>query len=142
MKIVKNSCFGGFGLSIEASREFLKRKGKQMFVYKQVKYEHSDGIEEWEKIDNVENKDMFVSILTVDLGDKFEKLKYKEGEYFMDSDIKRDDTDLIAVIEKLGSGKSSGSCASLEIIEIPDGIEYEIDEYDGAETIREKHRSW
>jgi hypothetical protein len=32
--------------------------------------------------------------------------------------------------------------AKLEIVEIPDGVEWQIDEYDGYESIHEVHRSW
>ena len=38
--------------------------------------------------------------------------------------------------------KANGPCASLEIVQIPDDVEYEIDEYDGSESIHEVHRSW
>ena len=48
---------------------------------------------------------------------------------------------LVAVVEKLGK-EASGSCSDLKVIEIPDGVEWEIDEYDGMETVHEKHRSW
>ena len=54
----------------------------------------------------------------------------------------RADKNLIAAIEKIGVEKSSGSCAKLEVVEIPDGIDWEIDEYDGHERIHETHRSW
>jgi hypothetical protein len=30
----------------------------------------------------------------------------------------------------------------LEIVEIPDDVEYTIEEYDGLEHIAEKHRTW
>jgi len=30
----------------------------------------------------------------------------------------------------------------LRIIEIPDGVEWQIEEYDGDEWIAEKHRTW
>ena len=49
---------------------------------------------------------------------------------------------LVRVIEKLGNERSSGFLATLKVVEIPDGIEWEIDDYDGVETIHEKHRSW
>lgn len=49
---------------------------------------------------------------------------------------------LIAAVEKIGEEKASGNLAELRIIEIPDDIEWEIDEYDGIETVHEQHRSW
>lgn len=38
--------------------------------------------------------------------------------------------------------KADGKCAELKIIEIPDDIEWEIEEYDGWEHVAEKHRVW
>lgn len=46
----------------------------------------------------------------------------------------RHDPILVEVVEELGE-KSYGYCAELEIIEIPDGCQYQIDEYDGMESI-------
>ena len=54
----------------------------------------------------------------------------------------RKDPRLIAAIEKLGERKASGRYAELRIVEIPDDVDWQIDEYDGFETIHEKHRSW
>jgi hypothetical protein len=56
-------------------------------------------------------------------------------------DIARNDPILIAVVEKLGT-KADGDYAKLHIIEIPDGIDWEIGEYDGSEWVQEKHRTW
>lgn len=56
-------------------------------------------------------------------------------------DIERNDPLLIQVVEELQE-KANGSCAKLKIVEIPDGIEWEIDEYDGQESIHEKHDTW
>ena len=56
-------------------------------------------------------------------------------------DIKRDDPDLIEVIEELGP-MSYGDCAELKIVEIPDNVEWEIEEYDGTEWVSEVHRTW
>ena len=56
-----------------------------------------------------------------------------ESGYF---DIRRDDPDLIALIEDAGSEWVSGRCASLTIVEIPDdATDWEMDEYDGIESI-------
>ncbi len=49
---------------------------------------------------------------------------------------------LIAAIEKIGEEKSSGPHASIRIVEIPDDVNWEIEEYDGMETIHEVHRKW
>ena len=48
---------------------------------------------------------------------------------------------IVQVVEELG-GAASGRCASLEIVEIPDDVEWEIAEYDGYERVAEKHRTW
>ena len=49
---------------------------------------------------------------------------------------------LVEVVEKLGE-EANGFCASLRVIEIPNDVkEWYIDDYDGVETIHEKHRYW
>lgn len=48
---------------------------------------------------------------------------------------------LVLAVETLKE-KANGSCASLKVIEIPDDIDYYIDEYDGMERVCENHRSW
>lgn len=53
----------------------------------------------------------------------------------------RKDKRLVECVEKLGE-EASGRCANLEIVYIPDDIEWEITEYDGYESVEEKHRRW
>ena len=53
----------------------------------------------------------------------------------------RTDTDLIAVIEELG-WQAWGFGAHIEIVEIPDGIEYEIFERSGSELVMEIGHFW
>lgn len=86
MKIVINTCFGGFGLSAEALAAL--------------------GLES-------------------------------------DSSLYDDRTNprLIDVVERLGEN-ADGPHAELKVVEIPNGIEWSIHEYDGTESIHEKHRSW
>lgn len=56
-------------------------------------------------------------------------------------DIPRNDSHLLQVLEELEE-EANGSCAELGIIEIPEGVDWEIDEYDGKEHVAEKHRVW
>lgn len=57
------------------------------------------------------------------------------------TDIERYDPDLVAVVEELGE-KACGPCSRLKIVDIPDDIEWYIDEYDGREHVAEEHRRW
>ena len=61
-----------------------------------------------------------------------------EWYYF---DIPRDDPVLVELVETLGKEIES-SYAKLQIVEIPDDVEWEIEEYDGMEWVSEKHRTW
>lgn len=62
--------------------------------------------------------------------------------YNVDRDeVTRTDPDVVAVVESLGE-KANGNCAKLKVVEIPDGVRWEIDEYDGIESVREVSQSW
>lgn len=142
MKIVINKCYGGFSLSLKGQKEYLKLVGKEVFFYKQTKYSHHGDGEEYTKV-GVEESGFLIYAFTKDFGDTYEKLKNKDWEkyYFSGYDMGRDDPNLISVVEKLGK-EANGRSASLEIVEIPDGTNWHIDEYDGMESIDEDHRSW
>jgi len=111
-KVVINVCFGGFGLSQEAV-EWMR--------------ENYDDIEEQTTL---------------------------PGEYYSDGSgpcqswhdsygrgIPRDHEALIAVI-KNSDISHNGRHSELRIVEVPDGVNWVIDEYDGQECVEEKHRSW
>ena len=38
--------------------------------------------------------------------------------------------------------EANSDCADLRIADVPDDIEWYIDDYDGIETVREVHRTW
>lgn len=48
---------------------------------------------------------------------------------------------LVQVITELGD-KANGNLAVLKIVEVPDGIECHLDEYDGVEHVAENHEVW
>jgi len=59
--------------------------------------------------------------------------QYVFADVDFDSDSKRGDKDLVEVVAELGE-EANGPFADLRIVEIPDGCEWEISEYDGVET--------
>lgn len=71
-----------------------------------------------------------------------EKLfKKLTGEDFDSFAVFRDDEALVQVVEELGE-KADDDFSELKIVEIPDGVEWVVCEYDGAEWVAEKHRTW
>jgi hypothetical protein len=62
-----------------------------------------------------------------------------DGGYAFEGD--RSNPELVAVVEKLGE-RANGRASRLEIIEIPDGVEWWIAEHDGKEWVEEAHRKW
>lgn len=141
MKVVVNRCFGGFGLSDKAIEMIMKRKGLDCFRYKQTKYNFGNGVKEYTRCDSFEDDIIGDYYLTKDLGEKINKIP-NEYFWYYNSKLERTDSDLIAVVEELGEELASGRFAELEVVEIPDDVNWEIDNYDGVETIHEIHRSW
>ena len=45
------------------------------------------------------------------------------------------------MVQELGD-KANGRCAELKVVEIPDGVDYQVEEYDGKEWVAETHRTW
>ena len=128
-KIVINECYGGFGLSNKAFELYLKKKG--------IKWIEHDG-------------SCYFTIPKKEYDRMCKECHKRDGDYrnvnnkeyvLLDSDIERDDQILIEIVEELGE-KANGRCAKLKIVEIPDGVSWEIDEYDGLESIHESHMSW
>lgn len=137
MKLVVNKCYGGFGLSPIAITEYLKLKGKECFLYKK---NYDNGL--YHRLELSDASDYNIS-LTKDYGKtiKDDRKDFK-SDYFYYGNIERDDADLVKVVETLGEEKSSGRLSQLRVIEIPDGVEWKLDEYDGIESIHEVHRIW
>lgn len=127
-KIVINTCYGGFGLSHEAVLRYAELVGLSLSwqiddistrIYKQKAV--------------VDNPSVLVHYYT--------SMQHTDENYWSGRDIVRDDTRLVQVIEELGS-EANGRFASLVVVEIPDDVEWQIEEYDGFEHIAEKHRTW
>lgn len=151
MKIVINTCFGGFSLSGAALRRIAELQGRECYFFN---YQ----IRESRYIPITEDANATLGFTAFDIPNPNE-IFGKQDWYLMSAEERevnstlykkhiidnrpedRTDPLLIQVIEELGS-KGNGRHAKLSVIEIPDDVEWEIDEYDGVETVREVHRSW
>lgn len=133
MKIVINKCFGGFGLS-DLAYEKLIEYGIPVRKYIKEKRNPKTGLYDIKEPNN-EGKVIFDRTLSEEVGLSFGRY----WDIWIDGD--RTNPLLIKVVEELGD-KANGMFAELAIVEIPDDIDWEIDEYDGNESIEEKHRSW
>lgn len=146
-KVVINNCYGGFGLSPKAVARLAELQGKRAYFFN-----HSFSYEatRYAPIKIEECKSLFWDAFTVPnpeevLGGekKWHDLNHEErkarNEAYNSIHIdprpdKRDDPLLIQVIEELGE-EANASHAKLKIVEIPDGVEWHIEEYDGHEYV-------
>ena len=137
MKIVINVCFGDYGLSIEAMKRLIELKSPAIEALDIDTYfgkEHKDKrLKEWMS----RSKDVGDGYIN----DTFGSSLFKDGIFYNYNRSIRTDPDLIRVVEEMGKD-ADGCFAELKVIEIPDGIEYEIEEYDGNEHIAEVHETW
>ena len=137
MKILLNKCFGGFHVSADAYKLYCEKKGIDCYFYNENSW---NTLQRWtfEKA----QKDPYCYCVSKDLGNCVDYNTL--SNYIIKSprayDLRTDKT-WIEVVEELGD-KVNTWASDIRVIEIPDGIEYEIDDYDGIETVYEKRRCW
>lgn len=136
-KVILNKCFGGFGLSHEAYMLYANKKGIKLFMYR-TEYETG----KYNKL-KVKKGDKVYDYyyFNKDFGNKIDNNCETDGYFVYLNKKYREDLILIKVIEELGD-KANGKHAQLEIVEIPEDLEYVIDEYDGIETLHQSVREW
>tara|TARA_R110000851_G_scaffold292317_2_gene446758 strand:- start:5737 stop:6129 length:393 start_codon:yes stop_codon:yes gene_type:complete len=129
MEVVLNRCFGGFSLSTAAVERCIQL-GLTATVY-------SEG-------GQLEDKEAaFI------LNPSYEESDSKGSfhcKYYGRDDYKKSfryNPIVVQVVRELGE-LANGSCAELKIVEIPFENEngWDINDYDGSESIQESHRSW
>lgn len=150
-KIVINVCFGGFSLSPIAVKRLAELQGRDCYFftsplfgnYKQVTMEDCAEAFMWYAFDIPEPPKSPCAKEWSDM--TFEERRESDERYYShclsQRDIPRDDPLLIRVVEELGV-LASDAYAELKIVEIPDGVEWVINDYDGNESLEEVHRSW
>lgn len=139
MKVILNKCYGGFGISPEGYKLYCQKKNIPCYFYEAVPLK--DNRIGYKKIKTPDHLDY---CLTEDFGDSFESKAGENSEFkkmlYLDSEY-REDPVLIEVVEELGE-KANGRYANLVVVDIPDGLDYVIDDYDGIETLHERVKEW
>lgn len=142
-KVVINDCYGGFSLSPKALL-WLYERGMTCIACDVEKYygkQYADrfaedlqkwDLQKWREYLKGNGESYFITVFSPD--EKFTLSPYGVKD--------RSDPLLIECIETLGSDVCSGQCSKLKIVEIPDDVQYFIEEYDGYEHIAEAHRTW
>ena len=140
MKVVINKCWGGFGLSDKAY-EWMNKKGIPIRKYGPEK-RGKDGLVKREPKN--EGKIIFDRMLSPATMPSFtvaQEIKVLGRYWDTWTRGNRAHPLVVSVVEALGD-KANGRHASLKVVEIPKGIKWHIEEYDGQEHIAEDHRTW
>jgi hypothetical protein len=140
-KVVINACHGGFGLSHEAILAYLDKCGLPVWTEANEKFGSIIPFtyylvppEEQIKGDPDNWHDMT-------LAERQAHNAAYSSTVFYARDLARDDPDLVAVVEELGN-RANGLHAELKVVEIPDDVNWYVQEYDGCEWVAERHRTW
>ena len=139
MKIVINPEYGGFSPNYKVIMRYGEIKGITLYPYV-----HSFGprggsiytpytgepLKTW-------FEEMSIHYFTRPLSKSGRLTTSASKSYFSGLDFARDDPALVQAVEEAGIYSTE-----LKVVEIPDDVEWEIEEYDGAEWVSEKHRTW
>ena len=143
-KIVINSDFGGFSLSYSAVLRYCELAGLEVWP-EQSHPEFVSLKDSWHFWLIAPGPERAItggdSWSNMSLEDRRENNRRLNDQLLRDRDIPRDDAWLVRVVEELGE-EANGRYAHLKVVEIPDDVEWEIEEYDGMEHISEAHRTW
>lgn len=136
-KIVINADYGGFSVSHEAMLRYAEIKGITLYVETK---EHRWYTTYW-TVPPEDRPDMETDWYSLTTEERVARNEAYRNSTLSIHEFKRDDPVLVQVVEELGE-KANGEFASLRIVEIPDDIDWVIEEYDGREWVSESHRTW
>lgn len=147
MKVVINSVRGYLNPSPTLIMKYAELLGKKAYFYERVLFYRDEHSITHFKVDPYERKNNSDVITTTEDCGKAATDESVYKNYFSINRVDRNDVILIQAVESLKAEGLDEQTNELEIIEIPDSIEFHIsydeDDYDySGETIVEEHRTW
>lgn len=139
--VVINKKYGGFSLSPKAMIRYYEIKGQPLWVEKDVKFDTFEIHHYWLVPEEERIADRSDEWSTMTLEERREHNKKCSEQCVSERDFSRNDPILVQVVKELGK-EANGKYAELAIVEVPDDVEWQIEEYDGNEWVAEKHRIW
>ena len=139
MKVVINACFGGFSLS-DAAYEWMIAHGVPARMY--IERERDPETKLYLSSDENDGEVIFDRDMSDNESAVSVRMRTLAGRYWDTwTDGNRSHPMLLGAIAALGE-QADGRYAKLAVVEIPDDIQYTIEEYDGSEHVAEQHRTW
>ena len=141
-QIVINKCHGGFGLSDNAVLRYMELAGRT--VYPEATDSSIMGSTYWlipEGPERYNDDEMSAAWHTMTMEERQAANAKWDEQVFRPRDIARDDPVLVQTVLELGDEAGSWACVPT-VVEIPDDVEWDIEEYDGLEWVAERHRTW
>ena len=142
MKVVINGCYGGFSLSKEGMQRYCDIKNIPCWIEEDTKFKTMGIFTVWttppeKRIESREGEDFY----KLSQEERIAYNKQYSEQTICNRDIARDDPALVQLVEE-NAELYGGRCSQLEVVDIPDDVEWQIEEYDGNEWVAEKHRTW
>jgi hypothetical protein len=137
MKVILNKCYGGFDVSDECYGLYAKKKGVKLF-----RYVDDYGMNLKKISDGNAGMNSIAYYFVRDYGEFLHRDDIDWDDYIYLGREHREDPILIECVEELGTERASGRFGELVVVDIPDGMDYVIDEYDGIETLHQRVEEW
>ena len=140
MKVVINNTHGGFRLSNEAIHRYAELKGMKVWTEQDKQFKnlyHHWVVPPEDRVDFPENA-VWAKLPHEErqaLNEKYRTQQIYERE------MERNDPVLVQVVEELGD-LCNTQVSAPKVVEIPDDVQFTIEEYDGREWVAEVHRTW
>jgi hypothetical protein len=140
MKVAINACYGGFGLSDAAYEWLIREKGLPVRAYAEQERDPVTGLYLDQPLNDGEVLFDREASAASELDAEMSRMcgRFWETGWLTED---RKNTMLIEVIEALGAA-ANGRFANLKIVDVPDDVEWQIEEYAGYEHVAQNHMTW